>query len=314
MRTSPYPRLEALERWSAERVFGWSPRVALVLGVAGVLAAGALDYGAFKAAGYDFAVTALYIAPVGLAAWAAGRRAGWLIAALAAAAEALVASARSGGVTRPLAFAASILIELLVFLGAVDLLSLLRLHLENERRMSRTDDLTGIGNSRALTEGAAVELERSRRRGTPISTVYLDVDDFKLVNDSRGHAAGNALLRVVGESLRRSIRGHDLAARVGGDEFVLLLTETGPDQARFAVERVRRRILEGVRAAGFAATVSVGVATFRTTPLSVDELLRAGDAAMYRVKNGGKGGVHYEVVDGPPVPPGAPWERQRARA
>src|SRR5512143_1153222 len=131
MRTSPYPRLVALERWAAERVLGWSARAALAVGVGGVIAAAALDYVAFKAAGYGFAVTALYIAPVGVAAWAAGRHPGWLIAALAAAAEALVASARSGGVTRPLAFGGSILVELLVFMGLVDLLSLLRLHLEN---------------------------------------------------------------------------------------------------------------------------------------------------------------------------------------
>jgi diguanylate cyclase (GGDEF)-like protein len=314
MRTSPHPRLAALERWAAERVLGWSPRMALVVGIAGVAAAGALDYGAFRAAGYDFAVTALYIAPVGVAAWAAGRRVGWFIAALAAAAEALVATARTGGVARPLAFSGSILVELLVFLGVSDLLSLLRMHLENERRMSRTDELTGIGNSRALTEGAAVELERSRRRGTPISTVYLDVDDFKLVNDSLGHGAGDALLRAVGESLRRSIRGHDLAARVGGDEFVLLLTETGPDQARFAVERLRRRLAEDLGAQGFRATVSVGVATFRTAPRSPVDLLRASDGAMYRTKRGGKGGVQYEVVEVPPGSTEPQWDRLRARA
>ncbi len=312
MRTSPYPRLVALERWAAERVLGWSARAALAVGVGGVIAAAALDYVAFKAAGYGFAVTALYIAPVGVVAWAAGRRPGWFIAVLAAAAEALVASARNGGVTRPLVFGGSILVELLVFMGLVDLLSLLRLHLENERRMSRTDDLTGIGNSRALSEGAAVELERSRRRGTPVSAVYLDLDDFKQVNDSLGHPAGDAVLRTVGESLRRSIRGHDLAARIGGDEFLLLLTETGPDQARFAVERLRRRLGDDLKARGFALTLSVGVATFPAAPRSTEELLRASDAAMYRAKRGGKAAVHYDVVEVPAGP--AEWEQARARA
>lgn len=312
MRTSPHPRLVALERWAAERVAGWSARGALAVGVGGVLASAALDYLAFKTAGYGFAVTALYIAPVGVAAWAAGRRPGWFIAALAAAAEALVASARSGGLTRPLAFGGSILVELLVFMGLVDLLSLLRLHLDNERRMSRTDNLTGIGNSRALAEGAAVELERSRRRGTPVSAVYLDLDDFKQVNDSLGHAAGDAVLRIVGECLRRSIRGHDLAARIGGDEFMLLLTETGPDQVRFAVERLRRRLGDDLKARGFALTLSVGVATFPAAPRSVEQLLRAGDTAMYRAKRGGKATAHYDVVEAPAGP--AEWEQARARA
>jgi diguanylate cyclase (GGDEF)-like protein len=242
------------------------------------------------------------------------RRSGWLTAILAAAVQAGMSDVRLGGVADPLAFAVKSFFGLLVFLGVADLLSFLRLRLENEREMSRTDSLTGIANSRAFFELATIELERSRRRGTPVTAVYLDVDGFKGLNDTRGHAAGNALLRVVGESLRGSVRGHDVAARVGGDEFVILLAETGPDQARFAVERVRHRLGEDLRAGGFDNTISVGVATFLAAPARAEELVGVSDRAMYAVKHGKKDGVRYEVVAAPPVPPEPRWQRERARA
>lgn len=306
--------LVALERWASERVLTWSPGRALLVGVLGVVVAGAIDYLVSRFIGHGFAVTALYVAPIGVAGWAGGRRSGWLIAALAAAVEAGGAQLRLGGPASAWSFGGGAILDLLVFMGVADLLALSRQHLENERKTSRTDALTGIANSRAFFEGAAVELERSRRRGTPISAAYFDIDEFKAVNDLRGHAAGDTLLKVVGESLRGSVRGHDIAARLGGDEFVLLLTETGPDQARFAVERIRRRLGEALAATGLDVSASVGVVTFLSPPPKVEELVGVTDRAMYSVKHGKKGGVRYEVVAAPATPPEPRWQRERARA
>jgi diguanylate cyclase (GGDEF)-like protein len=314
MRPWRHSRLIALEHWAAERALGWSPAVALATGAIGAAVAAALDLAVSAAVGHRFPVAALYAVPIGAAAWAAGRRAGWLVAALATALVAGVAELRLAGAAASWAFGVETLFEMLVFLGVADLLSLLRLRLENEREMSRTDPLTGIGNSRAFFELAAVELERSRRRRMPVTAVYFDIDDFKAVNDARGHGPGDDLLRVVGESLRASVRGHDVAARVGGDEFVLLLAETGPDQARFAVERLRRRLAEDVQSNGFDNTVSVGVATFLAAPARVEELVGASDRAMYSVKHARKDDVRYEVVEAPTVPPEPRWQRERARA
>jgi diguanylate cyclase (GGDEF)-like protein len=314
MRPPEHARLLGLERWAAARVQGWSAGGALAVAVVGVAVAGGLDLGVARALGQELPAAALYVAPIGIAAWIAGRRSGWLVAVLAAAVEAGAAAIRLGGAVRPLAFGTRTLFELLVFLGTADLLSFLRMRLEGERAMSRTDALTGLGNSRAFFELAAVELERSRRRAQPVTAAYFDVDGFKEVNDTRGHGAGNALLRAMGESLRASVRGHDVAARVGGDEFVLLFAETGPDQARFAAERVRHRLVEDLKAAGFSNTVSVGVATFLSAPARVEELVGVSDRAMYAVKHGRKDGIRYEVVTAPPVPPEPRWQRERARA
>jgi len=285
----------ALERlvaaWARER----SPGTVVLACVAFTAGVGAADLAAARAFGHDFVVTVLYVLPVGLAAWAAGQRAGFFLAAFAAGVEALVTWLAVRGALAPAHLAAAILLELLVFLGAAHLLALLAEYLERERETSRTDLVSSIGNGRAFREVALRELERARRAGAPLSLVYLDLDDFKAVNDRHGHAAGDALLHGVGRALREGVRAVDFAARIGGDEFALLLPEAGPEAARQAVERLRSSIAEAARASGRDATLSVGVVTFQTPPASVEEMLASADDAMYAAKRGGKNGVQYRV-------------------
>jgi diguanylate cyclase (GGDEF)-like protein/PAS domain S-box-containing protein len=288
------------EHWAARWARQLSLGAVLAIGAGGVTAAGLVDYFVATNAGNDIGVTGLYVLPVALAAGAAGRKAGWLIAGFAAAVETGVtwAAARGGGHLAILG--SGVFLELLVFLAAAELASLLRAHLEREQQMSRTDTVTGIANGRSFFEAAAVELERSRRHGTPLSVVYFDIDDFKDVNDSRGHDAGDDLLRVVGSCLRESVRKPDVAARIGGDEFVLLLSESGPDATRSAVDRVRLQLREAMRASGFTNTASIGAFTLLSGATTVEDLVAAADAAMYNVKHGGKDDVRYEVIAGPP--------------
>jgi len=286
----------ALERMVARWVRDRSPAAVLLLCLAFTAMVGAGDLAVARAFGHDFVVTVLYLLPVGLSAWAIGQRAGFLVAGAAAAVEAAVTWLAAAGALGPAQLAVGALLELLVFVGAAHLLALQRQHLEVEREMSRTDAVTGIGNSRAFREVAHRELGRARRTGLPLSLAYFDVDDFKAVNDRHGHAAGDALLGALGRALNDCVRAIDFAARVGGDEFVLLLPEAGDEAARQAVERLRARIARAAQASGREATVSVGVATFASPPASVDEMLAAADEAMYAAKRAGKNGVRHRLV------------------
>lgn len=173
--------------------------------------------------------------------------------------------------------------------------------IENARNFQRVQELTlidehtGLYNARHLRQLVPAEVERSRRFHHPISLVFLDLDRFKQVNDTYGHLVGSAVLAEVGELLTECIRGVDYAFRYGGDEFALVLIETGADGARGVAERVRDsfRDREFMKSRGLALklTASIGVATFPDDGEDAESLIRAADEAMYRVKAAGRNGV-----------------------
>lgn len=285
-----------LERLAADWARRRSPSSAAVVAAVAILVVGALDGAAARLMRFDFVATVFYIVPIGFAAWAAGPRTGVACAAFAGAVETGAMAWASHGAMRAWLLVVGIGLELPVFLGAAFTFARLRWHLDRQRLLSRTDPLTGIGNERTLDEAIRLEMARMARRPAPISIVYLDVDHLKALNDSRGHSAGNELLRLVGMTLKSAIRAADTAARVGGDEFALLLPETGPAACGFVVERVRDTLRRTLRHAGFTNTFSVGAVTYEGPPPGVDEILIAADRAMYQVKNSSKDGVRYEVV------------------
>lgn len=290
----------AVERWATRWVRRRHPTTVVAVSTGLIAAVGALDLAVALRTGFDFAATLFYVLPVGLAAWSAGRNAGWALAAFAASLEAVSTWAAAQGEVRAGYLAVTVALELLVLLGAAHVMAQLRRYLDQERQISRTDPLVGIGNSLFFREMAGHELARAQRTGAPISLAYFDVDDFKLVNDQRGHQAGDALLAAVAATLRDAPRGSDYAARLGGDEFAVLLPDTDAEAARQAVERLRARLAAELSRAGFTQTVSVGVATCLRAPAAVDELVSAADAAMYQVKRGTKGGLHQQVLGAPP--------------
>jgi diguanylate cyclase (GGDEF)-like protein len=303
----------AAARWTQRRSSSSGVFAALLA----ILLVGAMDGAVAGLAGFDFVATVFYIAPISFAAWAAGARTGLVVAMFAAAVEAAATWWGAQGGIQPWILAVSIGLELLVFLGSAFTFARLRWHMERHRQLSRTDSLTGLANERAFEELVRQERARIDRRPAAMSIVYLDVDRFKELNDTRGHSAGNAFLRLIGEALRASLRSVDTAARLGGDEFGLLLPDTGVKECRLVVERLRERLRREGEAAGFTNTFSVGAVTFEGMPPSYDQLVAAADRAMYRVKNGSRDGVHYEVVDSrhalPGPAPGSPVPNARAR-
>ncbi len=161
--------------------------------------------------------------------------------------------------------------------------------------LSVTDDLTGLHNVRYLNGFLYRELKRCRRYNLPVSVVFLDMDGFKTVNDRFGHLAGSQTLTEVGQVLRRTVREIDMVARYGGDEFVVILPQTGTRGAVVIAERMREAISEarflGDMGLDVSLTASLGVASFPDQGSTRDELIHQADAAMYRVKESGKNGV-----------------------
>lgn len=160
-------------------------------------------------------------------------------------------------------------------------------------KLAATDPLTGCLNRRALAEALGGELDRARRYELPITLLLADIDRFKTVNDERGHVAGDAVLRQVGEILHREARSVDIVARYGGEEFVIVMPETAPQGAVIFAERLRRRMSEH----DFAdpgndplhVTVSIGLASFPDERVSgPDAFVALADQALYRAKNDGR--------------------------
>jgi diguanylate cyclase (GGDEF)-like protein len=162
-------------------------------------------------------------------------------------------------------------------------------HLE---KLAMIDSVTGLYNRRLMDETLEREVIRARRTGMPLALVMIDIDHFKHYNDTFGHAAGDRVLRSVGEILKRDIRGSDAAYRYGGEEFIVVMPEIGTETARARAEALRLAIHE-LRAAHHGTplgpiTVSVGLAALPTDGCSAAALLAAADTALYEAKRSGR--------------------------
>lgn len=149
------------------------------------------------------------------------------------------------------------------------------------------DPLTDVLNARAFSDELAQELGRNRRYGRPLALIYLDLDDFKRVNDAHGHATGDAVLRLVADAMRGAVRAADIVGRLGGDEFAVLMPETDGTVAHAAATRLVNSIRTVFRGTP-SVTASIGVVSCSGTEAGPDELLRKADQAMYEAKRAGK--------------------------
>jgi diguanylate cyclase (GGDEF)-like protein len=268
---------------------GWPRTVSLFVGALFIAAIGVLDF----LTGYELTFSAFYLLPIFILAWLSGQWGG-LGGAVASAAVRTVVDVLGGQVySHPVYAVWNMVMRLAVFAVVAILIATLRKNVDHERALARVDHLTGAANKRAFLEMLKSEVERSRRYTRRFTIAYFDLDNFKVVNDSFGHAAGDELLQEVVSIIRAHVRISDVVARLGGDEFALLLPETDENAARAAITKIQSHILKAMQAKAWPVTVSIGCFTCADGGGDVEELIRRADDLMYAAKLKGKNAVQY---------------------
>ncbi|HVZ77719.1 MAG TPA: GGDEF domain-containing protein [Gemmatimonadaceae bacterium] len=247
--------------------------------------------------GFELSFAFVYLWPVAAAAWMVGWRSSVALGIATPVVWIFVDRAQHHVWSHPAMLYWNGAFRMGIFITVALLVSELRRVLTRERRMARTDFLTGAMNSREFHDRAAGEISRARRYGHPLTAAYVDLDDFKRVNDELGHSEGDRVLRASAQALREHLRDTDSVARIGGDEFVVLLPETDCEPAQRVIAKLHGALNRQLGARERPVTASMGVVTFRRMPASPDELLRIADTTMYAMKRWGKNRVAYAVWD-----------------
>jgi len=257
--------IQFLGRQSRATLLSW--------GIALIGAISAISY----VAGPGLALPLLYVLPLATVSWFAGRAAGMGVGAAAAALWTAIDGVH-GGTTDITVWNA--LIRLTVLLTLAYFVA----GLNTALKYTRTDYLTGIANAPAFHDEAHAELQRARRYGSPFTVVYLDVDDIHAVNQRFGHSVGDAMIRSLAVTLRRSLRASDIVARLGADDFAILLPETGPDAAQGMLRKLEIVLREAAQKAQWAASLSIGGITFTKAPETVEGALNRAEDLMTAAK------------------------------
>jgi diguanylate cyclase (GGDEF)-like protein len=253
---------------------------------------------AFKlTAGRDVPIVDFFLIPVAAVGWFAGAPAyGYATALITAAVSVIVSVAATQAPFG--ATAASGVARMVLYMIVLSFLSAGRsMQLERDREAS-TDHLTGAANARWFRTLAANEVERSRRYGHSLSLAYIDIDDFKAINDGLGHVEGDHVLLQVSHLMHSVVRSSDVVARLGGDEFVVMMPETGATQARVLVDRLREELARMRASDHRPVTCSIGLVTFVGAPISPRELIDTADELMYEAKRTGKDQVRQSELAG----------------
>lgn len=281
--------LERLPRWV---VYGGSVLLVALIAL--------LDW----VTGEDVSVSFFYMVPILLVTWEGGPVPGFLLNGFCAALRlALVVHWQRPGLFAKPGLYWNLLVEGVFFVTLTLIAAALRRQHDQQSLLARTDALTGVANRRSFYERAELEMSRARRLQEALTVAYVDVDNFKKVNDELGHEAGDDLLRSVAATFVRRIRSTDLVARIGGDEFALLLSATSAGAARTLLGELYATLASEMARHAWPVTFSIGAVTFLRAPGSVDDLLRHVDGLMYAVKREGKANVKHGVF--PEMPRGA---------
>jgi diguanylate cyclase (GGDEF)-like protein len=251
---------------------------------------GFLDY----LTGYEFAFSVFYVLPIFLVTWFTNPRLGFG-ASVTSAIIWLVADMSTGqSYSSPLIPFWNSFIRFAFFIIITFLLS----SLKNSLELAHTDHLTSAINSRYFYEIVQMEINRFQRNQHPFTLAYIDIDNFKAVNDHLGHIVGNQVLIILVNSIRNVIRKSDFIARLGGDEFAILFPETDQEAARIIFSKIQSGFMEVMLQKNWSITFSVGVLTCRVAPHTTDELINMADELMYSAKSAGKDIAKYSTHAG----------------
>ncbi len=286
-------------------VFGWLAWMFVAITVANLGKLLGLGMLVHAVGNLLFLGAAIFTLAVAFVAWRAGNRAaGWFLAAwgllegftIAAAIRCLSTASDDGSAELyyfwlPLAMMAA---AVLIALGVADRVRQQRLRLTEAERRAQTDPLTGVLNRRSLLERLEAVGAQARARGLPVALLFLDLDHFKQINDTHGHAAGDACLRAIVGPIQSELRQSDVVGRYGGEEFVVILSGANSGAAGLIAGRMLARVAD-VRVEGFGApirlTCSIGIASSDTLGVWGEHLLARADAAVYAAKRSGRNQV-----------------------
>lgn len=268
-----------------------SPETINALAMTIVFILGGLDY----LSGPDFSFSIFYLLPIVLVTWFVRPGKGYVLSFISFIILLALEIADGYDRTHPIILLWNAVAPLIIFLFAVSLLERLQKHLSHEQAMSRTDALTNLYNTRGFEEVAERIFLLAARHHHPTAVAYLDIDNFKQVNDTKGHSEGDRVLQVVARSLGATVRASDAVARLGGDEFAILMPETSYKGAKTTANKIHQAMLRTISQHGWPIGFSIGVAAFPAMPGSIDEALKVADRLMYQAKQAGKNRVVCEL-------------------
>ena len=268
-----------------DRFFQRAPRV-VTLAIS-ILLVGGVAY-LDSVTGYELSFSVFYLIPISLTAWYVGRTTGQAMSVISALAWLAVDVASGRDYSSAFVPFWNAAVRLGFFVLVAALLASLRRHLRLEESLARVDGLTGVMTGRSFQQSAAEVIGLASRTESPFSLIYVDLDDFKKVNDTRGHAEGDRALKAVATALMQSVRRTDLVGRLGGDEFAVLLPDTDDAGAREVIEKIRSNLAATAADAGWPIGASIGAAVYLTPPEDTEEAIAQADELMYRAKASGK--------------------------
>ncbi|MCR4315989.1 MAG: GGDEF domain-containing protein [Planctomycetes bacterium] len=265
----------------------------IIIAAALILTAGvgALDH----FTGFELSFSIFYLLPVVFVSWYVNR-AGYVIAIVCASVWLVVDQSSGHEYSHPLIPYWNSVVRMSFFLLISLLLQRIKAHVLKEETLARVDGLTGAMNSRAFLEAADRLVALSARSRKPFTLAYIDIDDFKKVNDTKGHSEGDRALKAVARTLMASVRGADISARLGGDEFAVFLPDTDTAEATVALDRIRENLTLSAKEGEWAIGFSIGAAVFKSPPAKIEEALKLADELMYAVKNSGKNTTRIDEV------------------
>lgn len=264
------------------------PSMLVVIGLAITVLIGIFD----MISGATFSLALFYLIPIGFFAWFMSLRQSIAIAVLCTIIWASI---------NQFAGVVQLVSSMATDLGFYIIFSLMihnsRAMYEHEKLLSRTDHLTGLLNNRAFYDVAENFLCIMKRKRLPFAVAFLDLDNFKEINDQYGHDVGDTVLRDFADTLVSTIRVTDKAARFGGDEFVIFFPDTTPESIDIIMDKIRAAVASRMDSFNYQLSFSAGVICCSTVSHTIDELVIMSDKLMYEVKGNGKNSFIYRGVE-----------------
>lgn len=270
-------------------------RTIFLMSMLGIVLIGYYDH----QTGAHISMMLLYALPILLSAWFCGKAEGIVVAIAAACSWLFINLLHHSPGESDAVLSWNALTRFGIFLliaYTVSLQAQLRKSLEREKLRADTDRLTGLFNKEAFRERMEEEMQRARRYNHPLSLAFIDLDNFKQINDTQGHARGDSLLQQFSKTIITAIRKTDIAGRMGGDEFAVCFPETGDKQIRKAVEKLVMSLEIMTSQSGWQVTASIGVVTCNKVSETFDVLLGKADKLMYAAKEKGKNSAEFMEI------------------